>query len=176
MRLPPIPKWNPATDDIDTSDLLRHAQDQFRQSQDRERSLLPSDIIFPRTGQIWEAVRDCEVHFFALFKPGLPFGELRWVPGERQPESTAPLPFGTARLSQGEGVRVVFVDEPKPLTVWFQPLRYDELHTSIVPDDVRSAPRYSHYMLSLRTAHTACCSPDEPAYFTEAFRLIEDVA
>src|SRR5579862_9767197 len=30
-----------------------------------ERSQLPPDTIFPRLGQIWEAIRDCEVGFRA---------------------------------------------------------------------------------------------------------------
>src|SRR5437867_675271 len=54
MLLPPIPKWKKLTDDIDYADFARR-------SQDFERSLLPRKVVFPRAGQIWEAVRECEV-------------------------------------------------------------------------------------------------------------------
>ena len=40
-----MPKWNQATDDIDTADFARGALDY-------ERSLLPRDAAFPRVGQI----------------------------------------------------------------------------------------------------------------------------
>ena len=150
MKLPPLPKWNKTTDDIDSADFLRR-------SQDYERSLLPPDLIFPRTGQIWEAVRDCEVNFMA------------WVP-------KAILPGGRVRLKQGERVRILTLDGPKPIQVTFQPVRYHELHESIVPHDIRNSPGYQYYVLSLRTAYTICCLRDETGYFHELFRLVEDVA
>jgi hypothetical protein len=150
MKLPPVPKWNKTTDDIDTADFLRR-------SQDYERSLLPPDLNFPRTGQIWEVVRDCEVNFMA------------WVP-------KTILPGGKARLQQGERIRILTLDDPKPIHVTFQPVRYHELHGSIVPQDIRSRPGYQYYVLSLRTAHTVCCLGRETGYFHEIFRLVEDVA
>src|SRR2546425_570391 len=166
MKLPPPPKWNTATDDIDTTEW---ASNLFRRVQDRERSLLPSGIIFPHTGQIWEAVRDCEVYFIASFRRGSAFEELRWVPGQRRPDSPTPPACGRARLSRGEKVRVLSTDDPKPLVVWFHPLRYHKLQESIVPAEVRNARGYSHYRLTLRTAHLACCLQHETEYFTEAF-------
>ena len=47
----------------------------------------------------------------------------------------------------------------------FLPVRYDELHDSLVPPDIRDTPRYKKYTLSVKTG-----------YFHEHFRLIEDVA
>src|SRR5438876_7930675 len=80
IKLPPLPKWNKLTDDIDSADFALRAQDY-------ERSLLPPDLVFPRQGQIWEAVRDCEVNFIA--------------------RTTNPLlPGGRARIQQGERVRI----------------------------------------------------------------------
>src|SRR2546428_12720368 len=145
MKLPPLPKWNKTTDDIDTADFLRRLQDY-------EWLLLPPNIIFPRTGQIWEAVRDCEVDFIA------------WIP-------KTVLPNGRARLRQGEQVRILPLDDPKPIRVTFQPVRYHELHESIVPHDIRSWPGYQYYLLSLRTAYTVCCMREETGYFHELFRL-----
>jgi len=151
IKLPPIPKWSKTTDDIDSKDFVQR-------SQEYERSLLPPDIVFPRTGQIWEAVGDCEVNFIA------------WTP-------TNPIfPGGRARLQQGERVRILTLDDPKPIWVSFQPVRYHALHASIVPHDIRNRPGYQRYALSLRTAYTVCCSREEKGYFHELFRLVEDVA
>src|SRR5439155_19676442 len=58
MKLPPIPKWNKATDDIDSAEFLRR-------SLDYERSLLPPPVVFLRVCQIWETLRDGEVYFQA---------------------------------------------------------------------------------------------------------------
>jgi len=150
IKLPPIPKWNKSTDDIDSQDFAQR-------SQDYERSLLPPDINFPRTGQIWEAVRDCEVNFITWPLMGIFAG-------------------GGARLRQGELVRILTLDDPKPIWVSFQPVRYHALHASIVPHDIRNRPGYQRYALSLRTAYTVCCSREEKGYFHELFRLVEDVA
>ena len=148
MILPPNPKWNKTTDDIDSKDVIRCAQDY-------ERSLLPKDIVFPRTGQIWEAVRECEVHFWA------------WIP-------KSIMPGGKAHLSQGERVHIIALDTPKPLLIRFQPVRYHELHESIVPAGIRNQPGYSHYLLCLRIARTACCWQEEPGYFNELFHLVTE--
>ena len=51
------------------------------------------------------------------------------------------------------------------MVVNFLPVRYDELHDSLVSADVRDTPRYKKYMLSVKTG-----------YFYEHFRLVEDVA
>jgi hypothetical protein len=150
MRLPPVPKWNRTTDDLDSQDVLRGARDY-------ERSLLPTDLIFPRTGQIWEAVRDCEVRYIA------------WIP-KSVPSS------GMARLQRGERVRILELDEPKPVYITFQPVRYHELHKSIVPRETRLRPGYFRYVLSLRLAYTVCCLREERQFFCDLFRLVEDVA
>jgi len=165
MRLPPLPKWNKTTDDIDSHDFLRRVQDY-------ERSLLPVETVFPRPGQIWEARHDCEVNFSAWFS-GPPF---IWVPGKHYVPDDAPVRFGRAKLARGERVRIGPTDDPKPLSVSFKPLRYDELHADIVSEALRQAPGYSHYTLMLRVAHTQCCRPREATYFAEAFALIEDLA
>ncbi len=166
MILPPLLKWNKTTDDLDSGEFSRWAQDY-------ERSLLPHDIVFPRTSQIWEALLDCDVGFSAFFT-GSPF-ERVWVPGKRPADFVGPLPFGRAQLSRGERVRIEPTADAKPVVVWFRPLRYRELPESIMPEDIQKIPRYSHYTLALRLARTSCCWQEEPTYFTEAFRLIEDL-
>jgi len=100
----------------------------------------------PRGGQIWEVVDGCEAHIQFLF--------------------TAPITFsGSGRLTAGE--RVCIAPEtagPQPGEVDFLPVRYDELHDSLVPLDIRDTPRYKKYLLSVKRE-----------YFYEHFRLVEDV-
>ncbi len=55
--------------------------------------------------------------------------------------------------------------DSQPMVVSFLPVRYDELHDSLVPPDIRDTPRYKEYMLSVKTD-----------YFHEHFRLVEDAA
>ncbi len=81
---------------------------------------------------------------------------------------------GNARLQPGELVRVISVDDEKrPLRVIFQPLRYEELHFGIIPEQIRQMPGYTGYELSLRTARTLPSLAKEAGntYFIEAFRL-----
>jgi hypothetical protein len=102
---------------------------------------------FPRKGQIWEVIDGCEVQIQYLF--------------------TAPITFsGSGRLAAGELVFVLTeTTDPQAVVLSFLPVRYDELHDSLVPPDIRDTPRYKKYMLSVKTE-----------YFHEHFRLIEDVA
>src|SRR2546430_2256426 len=137
MKLPPAPKWNKTTDDIDSADYLRRAQDY-------ERSLLPAGIVFPRVGQVWETVRECEVWFRVIFSvtaaPNIWLAKATsLVSGLPTPGSKEFLvPGGKARLQQGERVRIRSLDDAsKPLHVTFVPLRYEELYESIVPPDHR---------------------------------------
>jgi hypothetical protein len=112
-----------------------------------ERSLLPARTVFPRDGQIWESVSDCEVDFEVFFA----------APGG--------APAGTFRLSQGEGVRIGAQTNDEALLVHFLPVRYEDLQTVIVAPHVRANPRYSNYALYAKTG-----------YFSEHFRLVKDVA
>ena len=142
----PLPKWNRTTDDIDTRDL-------FHRLQDCQRSLLPPDTVFPRAGQIWEAVRDCEVNVS------------KWIMGPN-----GPLAGLSTRIRTGERVRILTQDDPKPLRVTFQPVRYGELHESVAPDSLR-------YDLWLSTARSLVPVVGYGGgYFTELFRLVEEAA
>ena len=154
VRLPPIPKWNPATDDIDNGDYLRRCGDY-------ERSFLPSNIVFPRAGQIWEAVRDCEVHALCVWP----------ATGKGMAVRKPPMVWPMVRLQRGAKVRILELDDPKPLTIPFVPLAHVEL-----PEI--SEPPPSEYRLSLRTAPTfaSLCPTDKSSYFCDLFRLVEDAA
>jgi len=102
---------------------------------------------FPRGGQIWEVTDGCDAQIQYLF--------------------TAPITFnGSGRLAAGERILIVTgTTEPQPTIVCFLPVRYDELHDSLVPPDIRETPRYKNYRLSVK-----------PEYFHEHFRLVEDLA
>jgi hypothetical protein len=100
-----------------------------------------------RGGQIWEVIDGCDAQIQFLF--------------------TAPITFsGSSQLTAGE--RVCIAPEttgPAPMVVSFLPVRYAELHDSLVPADIRNTPRYQKYLLSVETA-----------YFHQHFRLVGNVA
>ncbi len=109
-----------------------------------EKSLLPRQTVFPREGEIWEAIDSCEVEFEVFF--AAPNGG----------------PSGTARLPRGERVRIGPHTDSDALLVHFLPLRYQELQDTIVAPRVRANPRYSDYALYAKTA-----------YFNQHFRRVK---
>jgi hypothetical protein len=112
--LPPIPKWNDLTDDIDGADYMKR-------SEDFERSLLPKDLVVPREGQVWEVVRDCE------------------VAGRRLRENRTTF-LGKVPLRKGERVRILPLDHPKPLQVSFQRLAPDQANYLLWVRTARTVP------------------------------------
>jgi hypothetical protein len=139
MTAPRPPGWNKTLDDL-VQEITRGARwfvsgEEAEWARDYERSLLPSGTVFPRGGEVWEAVGDCDVQVEYLF--------------------AAPGSSGTTgRLRAGERVRIVEGgSDPAPIVVSFVPLRYDALHEALVPADVRAALRYTGYALAARTAH-----------------------
>jgi hypothetical protein len=101
---------------------------------------------FPRKGQIWEVADGCDAQIEYLF--------------------SAPITLsGSGRLTAGERVCIVTETIDAQQIVSFLPVRYVELHESLVPAEVRNTPRYKAYTLSVKTE-----------YFHEHFRLVEDVA
>jgi hypothetical protein len=177
--LPPL-KWDKTHDGLDFRDFSRWATEY-------EISHLPPGTIFPRPGQIWEAIRDCEVHFQAciewqeplLSKVQLPGGEVVALSGSSK--AALPFPFGTARLRKEERVRVLEGRDvagkggAKPIGVDLHPLRYEELEEGIVPVELRKTPGYAGYRLYVRTARPQICVQAEKTYLNEDFKLIQDV-
>ena len=137
MHIPSAPKWDRTVDGLDMKDFTRRAQE-------FERSLLPQGV--PRAGEIWRTIRNCEVGFMAWFAKG--------PHGPRQDSVPNLFPCGSAQLSQGEEVRVLPLDNPRPLAIDFLPVRYAELEETIVPANLRLWPGYSNYQLSAPTART----------------------
>ena len=175
MKIPAqFPKWNRTTDGL---------EDAAQWIMDCERSRLPPDMVFPHAGQVWETIRDCEVSLHASF-----FGRPKFDTGGLPKEFAAFRPidsksymvqFGLAQLRRGERVRMLEVG-PKPIVVSFRPLRYDELHESIVPEKIRRIPGYEGYRLQVKAAKTISdlCWVSHPGqtFFNEAFRLVVDAA
>src|SRR5438309_938063 len=121
MHLPPAPVWDASVDSIDMKDFTRRARD-------FERSWLPRGIVLPREGQVWQAIRDCQVGFLAWFS------KAALAQQGVTPPSQGPLfPFEPVRLSRGEKVLILTVDDPKPLSVSFVPVRYVEGWESLMP-------------------------------------------
>jgi hypothetical protein len=152
-----FPKWDQATDGLEEAG---------KWALELERSRLPSDTIFPCAGQVWEAVRDCEVSFRPCFSSTrITGGQLVAMLG------------GRAQLRQGELVRILGTDNPKPIYVTFSPVRHRELEDSIVPEEFRILPGYRDYQLQAKTAKTVSDFDKKnlQTYFNETFRLVENV-
>src|SRR5688572_23424037 len=146
MINPMPPGWNKTLDDLmkemEEGQLLGVFGDEIEWAREYERSQLPSSTVFPKPGEVWETLDECEVEYTQIF--------------------TAPASGGgRTRLPSGERVRMTGLDEPKPIRVSFIPLRYEELHATIVPEATRREPRYGGYCLSAKTAH-----------FNKHFRLV----
>lgn len=177
MKIPrELPKWDKKTDGLTDPGLW---------ALDCERSRLPAGIIFPWAGQIWETIRNCEVMFHASLdfpRPKLNqvFGVAKG-PGRFEPSDLLiyMMQFGTAILQQGERVRILEPGEAKPINITFVPVRYHELHESIIPAKVRALSIYHGvYELSVKTVRSV---PDfqkgsGQSYFNEEFHLTEDIS
>jgi len=163
-----FPKWDKAVDGLEEAG---------KWAIELERARLPSGMVTPRVGQVWETVRDCEVGLRSHFA-----SRERHMPETKQTAAATwrlmMMMGGKTLLRQGERIRILGLDdEKKPLHVTFQPVRYSELHAGIVPEDVRQAPEYAGYELSVKTAKTIAdfAKGVSQTYFNEAFRLVEDV-
>lgn len=164
-----FPKWDRAIDGLEEAG---------KWAIEIERSRLPSGMIVPRVGQVWETLRDCEVAFRPCFSQG------QTEIGGASKMRYGPVPFrlmlgGKARLPYGERIRIVGLDDnDRPLHVTFQPLRYAESHAQIVPEEIRRTPGYVGYELSVKSAKTIADFSKEicQTYFNEAFRLVKDLA
>jgi hypothetical protein len=166
-----FPKWDKAIDGL---------EDAGKWVLDIERAQLPQDIRFPRPGEVWEAVCDCEVWFRARFSkpwPGFSKVAAPMVVAPDQGLLLRALLGGKARLRRGEKVRILEADDPKPVRITFQPIRYEDLHPDIVPEDIRRILGYVGYELSLQTAKPLrdFAKGIGQTFFNEAFRLAADL-
>jgi hypothetical protein len=147
ILLPPVPRWNPKTDDVDGADFAQKCRD-------FERTFLPRDIVFPRTGQVWEAVRDCTLPCWGA----RPNSKMLLMPEEIQ-------------LAKGERVRILPLDDPKPLTVRFERVGVETAHETM---PLKGFPR--GMWLQIAPTFPGPPSAQRDMYFKDLFRLVEGAA
>ncbi len=114
-----------------------------------ERARLPSGLNYPREGQVWEAVRDCEIVFCA---------NIRKLPFE----------LSRARIEPGEKVRVVHVDGSKPVFVSFVRMGQP------VPEQID--PFSALRLKTVRTVENFCDKGCDQTFFLEGFKLVSETA
>jgi len=93
----------------------------------------PEGSRYPREGDVYEAIIDGPITYMTHYF------DLPYTGG------------GDAVLPKGERVRVGHVRDAKPLGVYCDPLRYDELHETIVAADERANKLYRGYYLAIDT-------------------------
>ena len=174
----PTPKWDKTIDGLDFGGYAQFAEK-------LELSLLPPGTIFPKAGQIWEAIHDCEVFCtLRMAQPGPPLKKVQvangtvFMSGLIVPGAETRLPWaGKVVLPKGEQLCVVDFagcGSTTLLQASLQPVRYEELHASMVEEKFRALPGYKGYSLSVRTARSKWCVVKEP-YLNEDFFLVKEV-
>ena len=97
-----------------------------------ERRRMPKGLRFPRQGEVYEALEDVQISYLTAYHAPCTGG-------------------GKAVLPKGECVSVCEHRDEKPISVNCHPLRYDELHDTIVPREERENPLYCSYYFCIRT-------------------------
>ncbi|MBI5848853.1 MAG: hypothetical protein HZB31_13080 [Nitrospirae bacterium] len=103
-----------------------------------EQGLLPSNIRFPRVGEIYEVAHDIDVQFEMYF--------------------AAPLTnSGSGRLLTGERVRITLISpQHRPIWAFARPLQYRTIEERFVQKEQRKPP-YSHFSIILKTMELHSC-------------------
>ena len=96
------------------------------------RRLMPKGIRYPREGEVYESVEDVTIRYMTAHQAPFTGG-------------------GEAVLPKGERVRVLKPIDDKPVGVYCDPLRYEELHERIVPAEERANEYYCNYYFSIDT-------------------------
>src|SRR5215475_6036946 len=132
-----FPKWSPAVDGLEDAGMWALGL---------EKERLPEGVVFPRVGQIWECIRDCQVSFrphvrrvtFVSAESTKVLDKLAPMHRPIAPEDILVLLGGHTNFPAGERIRVVGAETDKPLQVSFVPVRYQELQSHIVPETFRA--------------------------------------
>ena len=164
-----FPKWDSTIDGL---------QDGLQWAQAVERTRLPSDLRFPKTGEIWQTLCDCQVEFRVRIN-------IRWAPEAQKllNEFRSMLLYasegrlilgGNALLPRGEKICVLPADNSRPLHVTFRPVHYQDLEKRIVPEKLRESPGYQGFELSAKIARTIPeAGPKHvQSFFNDAFTLV----
>jgi hypothetical protein len=92
---------------------------------------MPWGLHYPQAGEVYEAVSDYPVRYMTAWHVPYTGG-------------------GDGTLLTGERIRVAKTSEPEPLSVYAEPLRYDQLQR-MIPVAIRVHPNYSNYYLWIPT-------------------------
>ena len=139
-----FPKWSKAVDGLENAG---------EWAIEIERARLPSGFAFPREGQVWEAIRDCEIQF--------------WPRVWKQP-----MKLENVEIKAGEKVQVVHIDGLKPVFVSFVALRGS---VPVPANQSFKVDGLSECALQLKTARTVgdlVQNECHQVFFMEAFRLV----
>lgn len=119
--------------------------EELERALENERRQLPKGLRFPKEGEIYEAVADFKVSYMTAYLAPYTLG-------------------GESTLPKGERVRISKgVVRERPIGVYCDPLRYDELHHLIVSESERANPLYDGYYFFILTVD-----------LNNHFRLVED--
>jgi len=107
-------------------------QEDLLKSEELKRILYPDWIVYPKGGEIYEAIDDVEVLYMTSW--GAPF-----------------TGGGNVIFPKGETIKVATPNRPKPTSVYCEAVNYKKLHHLVVPEKDRSAPDYGGYYFAIET-------------------------
>jgi O-acetyl-ADP-ribose deacetylase (regulator of RNase III) len=96
------------------------------------KALMPTGLLFPKGGEVFEAVQDVQVIYFTHFM--------------------APYTHGDkAKLLKGERVIISKPNQDKPLGYYCYPINANEVEERIIPSSDKNDPAYDGFSLSIDT-------------------------
>jgi O-acetyl-ADP-ribose deacetylase (regulator of RNase III) len=98
-----------------------------------EDALLPKGLIFPKGGEVYEALRDVEINYSTYFMAPYSGGDKTILP-------------------KGERVFIHTPDKQRPTGYYCTPLNYSGIEKAIIPAATLNDPAYTDYSLSLKTS------------------------
>jgi hypothetical protein len=96
-----------------------------------ERSLLPADVRYPRTGDIYEAVEDLDVDYITAWSAPMTDG-------------------GRGRVLRGERIIVRYALD-RATMVYASPINYEAVEDRILPESVKASKGFDGFYWALRT-------------------------
>ena len=139
---PVIPEERPADWKFTTDDLFKELESKKRSTiyqreidwaKDYERSLMPSSYRYPKEGDIYESAEDQIISYLTAW--------------------SAPYTGdGSAMLFKGERILINTESrDEKPVVAYAIPVEYEKLHVRMVPEKVRTSPKYGGFYFCFST-------------------------